>query len=86
MFRIKACQQFVSIVAIILLLWIGIIPGLGQIAAVQAATMTCELVLPATPSSSDWYEIDRRLANATRTAHDVAEDYATTELNRWVDA
>jgi len=36
-------------------------------------------------SDRDWSEVDRYLIEAVRTAHDSTEEFATYELDRWLD-
>jgi len=91
-YRKKITKQFVSTVALILLLWIGIIPGIVPITAVNAATTvqinrentTSEITAEGALSPENLYDIDKSLIASIRNAHDSAEEYATDELDDWV--
>jgi hypothetical protein len=90
-YRKKLTQQFVSTVALILLLWIGIIPGIVPITAVNAATTvqinrdntSSEIIAEGALSPEIWYDIDKSLAASMRNAQNSAEEYATNELDDW---
>jgi hypothetical protein len=91
-YRKKLTQQFVSTVALILLLWIGIIPEIVPLTAVNAATIvqinrentSSEIIAEGALFPEKWYDIDKSLMASLRNAHDSAEEYATDELDDWV--
>ncbi len=78
----KVWHTFVSI-TIISILWIGLIPGVFQISAVNAAIINSEVTSQEITSSSDWYEIDQHLVEAVKITYDITEKYASTEIDNW---
>jgi len=52
---------------------------------VAIAFNTLVLDAPAMNSDLDWSEVDRYLIEAVRSAHDSTEEFATYELDRWLD-
>lgn len=83
MFYIKFIQRFICLLVAFLLVWTGIIPGWGEIALVNAATINNGVTLPNVSSNTDWDNIDKHLASAIKTAHDISEDNAISELENW---
>jgi hypothetical protein len=84
MFYIKSLQRFISLAVAFLVVWTGIIPVYGQIAAVNAETINNQVVAQQQfKTSKDWYEIDQHLAQAIRNAYNTTEDYAVAELDNW---
>ena len=84
MFYVKSLQRFISLAAVIVLVWTGIIPVSGQIATVNAETINNQVVTQQQlQSSNNWNEIDPFLAKAVTNVYNTTEDYAIAELNNW---
>jgi hypothetical protein len=83
MFHTEFVRRSVSLLAIILLVWSGIIPTFGKIPPAHAITGNNEIALPHIASSNNWDEIDKHLAEAIKQAYNSSEEYATTELESW---
>ncbi|MBD2039081.1 hypothetical protein H6F56_00020 [Microcoleus sp. FACHB-672] len=91
-YRKKIAKQFVSTVALVLLLWIGIILGFMPATAVNAATATAiseentssKMIDQGALSQETWYDVDQALTASLRKAYESIEEYATDELDDWV--
>lgn len=90
-YRKKLAKQFVYTVALILLLWIGIIPGFVPTTPANAATTpinkespSSQMIAQEALSPKSWDEIDKALVDSLRKAHDSIEEYASDELDDWV--
>lgn len=79
-------KRLVLVSLLLLLLFSSNLPFVGLVTANAATLPSRGNISPAlnSPSLNNWYEIDKRLADAVREVHDTTEEFATAEMDEWL--
>ncbi len=90
MFHNRLFKLLVSLTLTVALTFGGMIPAIGDIHPAYAADiLTSPKASYSSPaavnSSTDWFQINKHLIDAIRTAHDSTQEFAASELDDWVN-
>ena len=90
MFHCRLFKLLVCLAFSIILTLSGLVLPIGKVYPAYAAnvlktTRGSFVALASIHESTDWYQVDKELIDAVRRVHDSTEEFATYELNDWVN-